>query len=236
MPEEMPWADPVTVPDDIRALQHDIDAYHREQRLARRRHRRQRITSSRLWQRWSFPIGVLTGALALAAVVVVLLAVDTAGHGGRRTAVPLANPSAATGSLGGLLPTSLVTTSDGQRIPAQSLRPALVLLLPSHCSCRDLLDALAAQAAEVQVQLVVIGPGAPDAEITALPGQLHRGRVVAAYDDAGHLASTYAAKGVTALIVGRDGVVTYIQRGLTARTRLELPLQAALLDGISGRS
>src|SRR4051812_36851298 len=76
MPEEMPWADPVTVPDDIRALQSDIEAYHREQRLARRRHRRERITRSRLWRRWSFPVGVITGALALAAVVVVLLAVD----------------------------------------------------------------------------------------------------------------------------------------------------------------
>src|SRR5690242_15591637 len=121
MPEEMPWADPVAVPDDIRALQPDIDAYHREQRLARRRRRRERITGSRLWQRWSFPVGVLTGALALAAVVVVLLAVDTAGHGAHRGPVPLAQPTAATGSVGGLLPASLVTTTDGQRVPAQSL-------------------------------------------------------------------------------------------------------------------
>ena len=235
MPEEMPWADPVTVPDDIRALQPEIDAYHREQRLARRRRRRERITGSRLWQRWSFPIGVLTGALALAAVVVVLLAVDTAGHTGRRGPVPLAQPTVPVGSVGGLLPTSLVTTTDGQSVPAQSLRPALLVLLPSHCACPDLLDALAAQAAEVQVQLVVVGPRSPDAEVAALPGQLHHGRVVAAYDDTGGIATTYAAKGVTALIVGRDGVVTYLQRDLTTRTRLELPLQAALLDGISGR-
>jgi len=235
MPEEMPWADPVTVPDDIRALQPDIDAYHREQRLARRRRRRQRITGSRLWQRWSFPVGVLTGALALAAVVVVLLAVDTAGHPGRRAAVPLAQPTAAPGSVGGLLPASLVTTTDGERVPAQSLRPALLVLLPTHCSCPDLLDALAAQAAEVQVQLVVVGASTPDAEVAALPGQLHHGRVVAAYDDGGRLTSAYDAKGVTALIVGRDGIVTYVQRELTARTRLELPLQAALLDGISSR-
>ena len=235
MPEEMPWADPVTVPDDIRALQPDIDAYHREQRLARRRRRRQRITGSRIWRRWSFPLGMLTGALALAAVVVALLAVDTTGRAGHRGAVPLAQPRAATGSVGGLLPTSLVTTSDGQRVPAQSLRPALLVLLPSHCACPDLLDALAAQAAEVQVQLVVLGPAAPDAEVAALPGQLHHGRVVAAYDDSGRIASTYTAKGVTALIVGRDGLVTYIQRQLTTRTRLELPLQAALLDGITVR-
>ena len=232
----MPWADPVAVPDDIRSLQPEIDAYHREQRLARRRLRRERITGSRLWRRWSFPVGVLTGALALAAVVVVLLAVDTAGHPARRGAVPLAQPTAATGSVGGLLPASLVTTADGQRVPAQSLRPALLVLLPTHCGCSDLLDALSAQAAEVQVQLVVVAPGAPDAEVAALPGQLHHGRVVAAYDDGGRIATAYAAQGVTALIVGRDGLVTYIQRELTARTRLELPLQAALLDGITARS
>ena len=236
MPEEMPWADPVTVPDDIRALQSDIDAYHREQRLARRRRRRERITGSAAWQRWSFPVGVLTGALALAAVVVVLLAVDTAGHGARRGSVPLAAPTAAVGTNGGLLPTSLVTTTDGQRVPAQSLRPAVLVLLPSHCNCPALLDALAAQAAEVQVQLVVVGPSAPDAEVAALPGQLHHGKVVAAYDDGGRLAATYSAHGVTALIVGRDGVVTYVRRDLTVQTRLELPLQAALLDGISRHS
>ena len=231
----MPWADPVTVPDDIRALQPDIDAYHREQRLARRRRRRERITGSRAWQRWSFPVGVLTGALALAAVVVVLLAVDTAGHTARRGAVPLAQPRAPIGSVDGLLPATLVTTTDGQSVPAQSLRPALLVLLPTHCACPELLDALAAQAAEVQVQLVVVGPSAPDAEIAALPGQLHHGRVVAAYDNSDQIASTYAEKGVTALIVGRDGLVTYIQRSITSRTRLELPLQAALLDGINGQ-
>ena len=192
-------------------------------------------SGSRLWRRWSFPVGVISGALALAAVVVALLAVDTAGHPGRRAPVPLANPTAATGAVGGLLPASLITTTDGQRIPAQSLRPALLVLLPSHCSCPALLDSLAAQAAEVQLQLAVVGPNAPDAEIAALPGQLHHGSVVAGYDDAGRIASTYAAQGVTALIVGRDGVVTYIQREVTPVTRLELPLQAALLDGISGR-
>jgi hypothetical protein len=236
MPEEMPWADPVVVPDDIRALQADIDAYHREQRLARRRDRRARLTGARLWRRWGFPLGVLTGALALAAIVVAVLVVDTAGHPRRPAAEPLATPTAATGAVGGLLPATHVTTTDGDTVSAASLRPALVVLLPPHCSCPTLLDSLAAQAAEVDLQLVAIGPQAPDAEVAALPGQLHHGRVVAAYDDASALSLAYAAHGVTALVVAGDGVVTYVQRDVTASTRLELPLQAALLNGVGGRS
>ena len=47
MPEDMPWADPVVVPDDIRSLQAEIDAYHREVRAARRRRRRERLMGAR---------------------------------------------------------------------------------------------------------------------------------------------------------------------------------------------
>jgi hypothetical protein len=236
MPEEMPWADPVVVPDDIRALQPDIDAYHRELRLARRRRRRERLTTSAAWRRWSFPVGVLTGALALAAVVVALLAVDGSARPAHREAVPLGSPSTDTGRVGGLLPTLSIKGVDGATVPVRSLRPALLVLVPTHCTCTALLDSLAGQAAEVQLQLVVVGPDAPDAEVAALPGQLHHGNVVVGYDDHSSVSSAYAAHGVTALVVARDGVVTYVQRDVTRATRLELPLQAALLLGVGAPS
>jgi len=231
MPEEMPWADPVVVPDDLRSLQPDIDAYHREVRAARRRRRRERIAHTLLWRRWSFPVGVLTGVLALAATVVTLLAVDGAARPGHPRAVPLATPTLAPGRVGGLLPAATLTTTAGTRVDARALRPALLVLLPAHCDCVKLLDSLAAQAAEVQVQLAVIGSGRPDAEVASLPGQLHHGPVLAAYDATGALASAYDTSGVTALVVQRDGVVSYVQSDLTASSRLELPLQAALLLG-----
>jgi hypothetical protein len=110
-----------------------------------------------------------------------------------------------------------------------TLRPALVALLPVHCDCVPLLEHLAAEANEVQLQLVVVAPTTPDAEVAALPGQIHRGRVMPVYDAAGAVARTYDATGVTALVVGRDGVVTYVKRSVTAATSLELPLQSALL-------
>src|SRR5438309_6921631 len=231
MPEEMPRADPVVVPDDLRSLQPDIDAYHREVRAARRRRRRERIAHTLLWRRWSFPVGVLTGVLALAATVVTLLAVDGAARPGHPRAVPLAAPTLAPGHVGGLLPSTSLTTTAGTRIDSRALRPALLVLLPAHCNCAKLLDSLAAQAAEVQVQLAIVGAGSNDAEVAALPGQLHHGPVIAAYDATGALASAYDATGLTALVVQRDGVVSYVNTDLTPSSRLELPLQAALLLG-----
>jgi len=63
-----------------------------------------------------------------------------------------------------------------------------------------------------------------------------RRAVVAAYDRAASLARAYDATGVTALVVGRDGVVGYVRRSITPGTRLELPLEAALLVGSAPRS
>jgi hypothetical protein len=228
MPEDAAWADPVVVPDDIRELQGDIDAYHRELRHARRRLRWQRLTASPGWQRWGFPAGMLTGAIALAAVVFALLAVDGRTHP-EASPGPLARPSAAVGSVGGLLPDVTLTTTNGTKVAARSLRPALIALLPAHCNCAATVRSLAGQAEEVQLRLVVVAPDAPDAEIAALPGQLHYTDVVAAYDSGGRLATTYGSSAVTALILGRDGVVTYLQPDVTATTRLEGPLQTALL-------
>jgi hypothetical protein len=236
MPEDAAWADPVVVPDDIRELQHDVDAYHRELRMARRRRRWSWLLTSPAWQRWSFPLGVVTGALGLSAVVFTVLAVSGAGRTDGRGPMPLARPAVSAGAPGGLLPDVTLTTSTGATTAARALRPALVALIPVHCSCPDLLNELAAQASGVRLRLVVVGPDAPDAEVAALPGQLRHANVVAAFDHGATLASTYAAKGVTALVVGRDGVVGYIRRDVTPGTRLELPLQAALLVGTGARS
>ena len=75
----------------------------------------------------------------------------------------------------------------------------------------------------------MVGAGSPDADVDALPGLITRGAVVATKDTSGTLASSYAARGVTALIVGRDGVVTDVAKDVTPTTRLELPLESALL-------
>lgn len=242
MPEEPAWAEPPAwidpvVPDDIRELQPDVDAYHRELRAARRRQRWQRWTGGRTWRRWSFPIGVMTGALALATAVFGLLAVDGAtGHSGRLTPLPLATPTVADASVGGLLPDVVLTSTQGRPVAARGLRPALIALLPAHCDCVQLLSSLAGQADEVQLPIVIVGAGMPDADIAALPGQIRHDQVLTMYDEAGLLASSVRADGVTAVIVRRDGVIAHIARQVTPSTRLELPLQVAFLLPPGNRS
>jgi hypothetical protein len=227
----------VVVPDDIRDLQADIDAYHRELRRERRRRRRERLLGSAVWRRWSFPAGVMTGAVVLAAAVFVALAVDGRAIRDRiASPAPLARPAASPGVVGALLPdvpVELVTGGSAapHQVALRSLRPALVVLLPARCGCVDVLDRLAAQAASVQLRLVVIGPAAPDAEVASLPGRIHSGAVTAGYDTTGTLRAAYEAVGPTALVVGRDGVVSYVDRRADTHTTLELPLQAALLVG-----
>src|SRR5947199_6944265 len=104
MGDDAPWIDPVVVPDDIRSLQADIDAYHREIR-AGRHPLLQRLTSSALWRRGAMPLAVTATALGMAAVVFAVLTLGDPGVGRRALPSPLASsPSAPIGEVNGLLP------------------------------------------------------------------------------------------------------------------------------------
>jgi hypothetical protein len=240
MPDEAPWTDPVVVPDDLRDLAADVEAYHRELRLAGRRRRIDRITSTKVWQRLAFPAAVLVGSLGLAGLVFAVLTFGQPRATVPPVAAPVATaPAAAVGAVHGLLPDVPVRTPDGT-VSARSLRPALVALVPAQCGCSRLLATLAAQADEVTLPLVVVAPAAVDAEVAALPGQLHRGRVIPVYDAAGALADTYAAAGVTVLVVAPDATVGYLAADVGPTIRLEGPLQQALtpppaVTSVSGR-
>lgn len=232
MPDDAAWADHLVVPDDARELAPDVDAYHRELRAARRARRWGWLTGSRVWQRWSFPLGMVAGALSLALLMFVLLAFESApGHATRLTAAPLATPTYAPGERYGLLPdTPLSSAPAGARgtvRSASALRPALVALVPIPCQCADVVRVLAKQAADGGVRLAVVAPGSRDAEVSALPGQV--GGVTPWYDATGALAAAYGASGVTVLVVDPDGVVSYVQRNTTAQLARSLPIQSLLL-------
>lgn len=232
MPDDAAWAEHVVVPDDARELAADIDAYHREQRAARRARRWGWLTGSRVWQRWSFPLGMVAGALSLAALVFVLLAVESApGRPAKLTATPLARPTYAAGVRGGLLPDATLSSAPeggaGTTRSALALRPALVALVPVPCDCADVVRALATQARSVGVGLDVVAPGSRDAEVSALPGRVPGMRPW--YDGNGTLAAAYGAHGVTVLVVDPDGVVSFVQRDTTASLAKTLPLQSLLL-------
>ena len=225
MADDAPWIDPVVVPDDIRALQADIDAYHREQREAGRRRWVRRLTGSRLWRRGATPLAVTAASLGLAAVVFAVLTLGDPGVG--RRALPAAvstAPSAAVGEVGGLLPDLTVRTVAGQPRSVRNLRPALVALLPVHCRCDALLDSLAGQAETVGASLVAVAPAAVDAEVAALPGRIHSGRVTAYFDPAHALADVYAATGVTLLVVSPDATVSHVLRDVRPGVHIEAQL------------
>jgi hypothetical protein len=232
MPDDAAWADHVVVPDDARELAPDVEAYQRELRAARRARKWGWLTGSRVWQRWSFPLGMVAGALSLAALVFVLLAVESApGKPGRLAASPLATPTYAPGVRGGLLPDTVLSSAPeggaGTARSALALRPALVALVPIPCGCADVVAALASQARTVGVSLDVVAPGSRDAEVSALPGRIPGMRPW--YDPAGALATAFGARGVTVLVVDPDGVVSFVQRNTTAQLAHTLPLQSLLL-------
>ena len=227
MPDDASWLERVVVPDDLSELQTDVEAYYREQRAAARHRRLARITASRAVQRFALPAAVVIGSLAVAGAV---LAILTLGHphrvpGPPRVAVATA-PAAAPGQVNGLVPDVMLRTSAGA-MSARDLRPALVALVPLRCDCTSLLSTLAGQAEEVRLPLVVVAPAGHDAEVDALPGQLHHGDVRTAFDLIGALRETYGADGATVTVIGLrpDATVSFVQHGVSTDDRLELWLE-----------
>ena len=229
MGDDAPWIDPVVVPDDIRALQADIDAYHRELREAGRHRFTRRLTESLVWRRGAMPLAVLATSLGLAAVVFAVLTLGDPGVGRRALPAPVASaPTAAVGEIDGLLPDVTLRTVGGDSRSVRELRPALVALLPLHCDCAAMVNSLAGQAETVGASLVAVAPVSADAEVAALPGRTHSGHVTAYFDSEHALADAYGAVGVTLLVVAPDSTVRHVVRDAQPGVHVE----AMLYDGI----
>ena len=209
------WLDGVDVPDDLSELQADIDAYHRERRLAARRRRLAPLLDSQLWQRYALPAAVVVGSLIIAAAVLGILTLDRPQRfaGPPQAPVATSNPIPA-GQVGGTIPDVALTTPTGH-LYTWHLRPALIALVPVRCNCEPLLYKLTGEAFGVNVPLVVVAPGTQDAEIFSLPGRVHSGEVEPAMDPQGQLAATYNPSGVTVLTLRPDGTVGYLERNVT---------------------
>jgi hypothetical protein len=239
VPDDAAWAEHLVVPDDIHELQAEIDDYYRELRSARRLRRWGWLLSSSLWRRWSFPLGVVTGIVALAAVLFALLAVESSPSRSLLGRAPLAAPSVAPGLVRGLLPdVSLAASASGtgRVVAARDLRPGVVVLVPLRCNCSALLDSMAGQAAKARTRLFVVAPAGTDAEVAALPGQIRHGFVVPLFDTTGQLARAYGARGVTALIVEPDGVVYVKDADMSQPGNGQLPLEGFPVTPVSFRS
>ena len=228
---DAPWSD-VVVPDDISALWRDVAAYRREVRRARRARRIRRL----LARRGAVPALVVTAAALLATVVAGLLVTMAPRTVIRAPAAArLASPATAPGTIGGLLPSATLSGPNGQvdtRSP--SLRPAVFALVPADCRCRTVLNSLSGQAYGEGLQLAIVVPAASDHSTSAIAGTL-RGDASVYYDASATLATSMAGRGVTVVVVDRDGSIYEIKRGVTDPTSssLDAALQSMLLPSPS---
>lgn len=238
-------SDPVRVPDDIRELADDVAAYHRELRARARRqaaqHRRANAHPAVRWllpsgappapgfvvreRRFLLPLSVTAVALVLSMVVTALLTMlAPTGTSPRLSALPLASPSAADGTEGGLLPAVDVTGTSGAT-PVRGLRPAVVLLIPGGCDCTTVVDQIYQDAGAQGIALDAVTDTAPG---TSPPPEVQSAqRMVAFSDPGGRLRARLGATGLTAVVVQADGVIFRLENGPTLVRDLASDLQRA---------
>jgi hypothetical protein len=205
----IPAGQPVVVPDDARELARDVEAWRREQRWERRR---------RVLERKFFGGPNRSGAMSAPLVIAVLLAVAMLGativssadsparHVVPPVALALAAPTAAVGSLGGLVPDADLTASTGTT-PARVLRPAVLAFASADCGCASALAHLADEAAGNGLTIYLIGPVAQHAELATLSDEVGRADITVLADPSGTFASALSRGGLTVVAVHADGVI-----------------------------
>lgn len=221
------WLD-VVVPDDARALERDVADYHRELRSRRRAVWFERVVLRR-WRRLGFfgplALGLTIAILAVGSLLLMALPRPQAPRPAQQTIAPAGTP--------GLVPDIALDTGD-VAVGLRGLRPAVVVLVPAGCKCGTLLDTLAGQAQEFHLDLLAVGPPG-SAEVFDLVQKVRRGTGIPFVDGTGTLARTYAASGVTVLLLAPDATVRAVVRNAGEHTRLEPYLTAILQPGTRTR-
>ena len=210
----------VVVPDDIRELDHEVAAYHREQRRAARRTRIHRLLLTRRWAKYGLSGPIVVIVLVLVAFVGSLMALFPPAPPKPAPKAPLAVSAVEPGKVGGLLPDLRLQIGD-HVVGSRSLRPALVYVVPANCSCAAVLKSLAQQTAQYSLQLILVVHDLSNREIRQLREQsVGHGRV--AVDELGSFETTYGSEALA--FVRSDGVVTQLVHQPKADGRYELPL------------
>ncbi len=209
----------VVIPDDARELDADVAAWRREERSKRRRARLQRLL--RPVTRHGLAIPVLILSLLLTLVSGVLVTVFGPRPIQQAPPVPLASPTAPLGEAGGSLPDTEVVVNDTAR-PVERLRPAVLVIMPPGCVCESQLRELARQAAGQSLHFYLLTDRRATHQSVEQAHQQLRPvvnritqTVAGIIDDPNDtLASVYQARGLTAVVVRGDGLVSQVLRGL----------------------
>lgn len=172
------WAG-IVIPDDASELAAETEALRRERRRDHRRDRIQAIFATRRWQRYGLSGPVIALSVLVAGIFGSLLFLLPTGPSSPREQ-QLARPTAAPGSVGGLLPDLQLATSTGSTVRTRDLRPAVVLVLPEGCACDSLVDQMVLDTTTGRIAVLVVteGSGTP----RPLPNSAPRERVTSAAD------------------------------------------------------
>jgi hypothetical protein len=199
-----PDFDRLVIPDDPRELDHEAKALARERRAAKRAARLRGIFLLHKWKRTAY-LPVATALVVLLGGVISVLALFRPVGQPTPKARPLANSGLRDiGTKGGLLPAAEVGRQGGTAAPIRNLRPAVMLLAPTNCTCSGLLHTIARAGQRHHVYAVAIGPKLP-----ALPADLAAANLlIPAADDKHAVFNAYNVhtKPVV-LLVRADGVV-----------------------------
>lgn len=221
----------VQIPDDARDLDREVQAYHRELRALRRSRRLRRLWAP-LATRHGMVMPMIASCLAITLLAGTLLTLFTAGQASFAPAAPQRSQApAATGHAGQPLPNANVLL-DGVGTPLNSFSAAVLAVVPPHCSCTAALRQLAAQAAAVQAEIVLIG--VHRAQVGRLTRQSGLRAARAAQDPSGVLVSAYHLTGLTAILVRPNGLVAAIIPASGGRFPLGSALHAVVTGGPQG--
>ncbi len=222
----------VVIPDDARELDRDVQAYHRELRVLRRR-----MLLRRMWApltRHGLVMPLIASCLALTLLAGTLLTLFTAGRAAWIPAAPPRSPGAPAasrtpqgGPAGRPLPDGNLVVG-GQDTPLRGLPPSVLAVVPPNCRCAAALRQLASQTAAAGAFLYLVGaPGTPVAALARQPGLR---AAQPAEDPTGLLKSSYRLTGLAAILVGPSRLVTAVIRARNGR----LPLGTALSKVVPG--
>lgn len=226
LPGGSPAGLPIVIPDDARELARDVAAWRREERWRRRRRILERKflggpSSSR----------VVSVPVVITLLVAVALLGATLAFPGSTTVHPttppvplvLAAPSAAVGTVGGLVPDETLRGQTGTTT-ARALRPALLAVARTGCACTAALTHLAEQASSYGLTVYLIGSQAQHAELASLA--TGGSPVVQVLTDQGSAIMSAFSRGVLTVVgVHADGVIEVI---------IDDFLRTTSLDGVLG--
>jgi hypothetical protein len=180
---------------------------------------------------------LLAGCLMLALLTSTLLIMFAADQTGapdlpRSTATqsqprntPTTQPAA--GQLNGLLPTATVKIR-GKAVllrTATAAMPSVLALVPPDCKCASELRQLSSQAARAGVLVYFVGTPQVMQQVTGLATATGQPTSQVAEDTGNVLGSTYGQRGLTAILVRRDGTVASVVYQLPQQKRLDTGLQ-----------